>query len=125
MSLKDSAREHVPSLFSFHGLPESLHLVLLLTLLLLLCYAVCPAVTFLSRGFLPTCWTVCLLFAPWTKTTACTDEREVQPRAIAVSHPVPLLGGARLAPEQTGATRRSASHLRETGATLGAAALHQ
>lgn len=75
VSLKVSARGHVLSLCSFHGLPESLHLLLffllLLFLLFLLCYVVFDVVVFLSRGFLHNP----LIFLPsLRKTTACADE---------------------------------------------------
>lgn len=43
------------------------------------------------------------------------DEREVQPRAVAVGDPVTLFGGACLAPVKPGAARGSVAHLRQTG----------
>lgn len=43
------------------------------------------------------------------------DERQVQPRAPAVGHPVAFLGGARVAPVKPGAARGSVAYLRQTG----------
>lgn len=50
-------------------------------------------------------------------TNATKDEREVQPREIALGHPGALLGGARFAVVEAGATRGSAAHLRQRGDT--------